>query len=161
MQGLSVNVERRWQSRRILVLRVEICLDITMELPDENAVVLTRSNKHSIVKRVENSFDDGCDLSNESLIEKGNVRLGIIVPNFKKVVLTSCEHVSAIFTQISCCDCARVNRIQLAQVDAFEASQTVNSYSLVFGDHDNLSTIFGKLVASNNLSDLYLVDEHN
>lgn len=69
-----------------------------MELPDENSVVLTRRDQHAIVQRVEHAFHHGSDLTDKGLIEEGNVRLRIVVPNLDQVVLAAGEHKSAIFT---------------------------------------------------------------
>lgn len=77
---------------------MEIRLNISMELPNENSVVLRSSDKHSIVERVEHAFDYWRDLADESLVEEGDVGLGVIVPHFQEVVLAASKHETAVFT---------------------------------------------------------------
>ena len=142
-------------------MRVEVRLHISMELPNQNSIVLRSSYKHSVVERVEHAFHDGGDLADKRLVEERDVRLSVVVPHFQQVVLAARKHETAVFTQIGGGNSAGVHSVQFAQVNAFETGKTVHSDTLVFCDHNNFSAIFGKLVASNDLSNRNLVNQND
>lgn len=95
MQRISVHLVARGLVF-LLNLGVEIGVDVSIELPNVDSIVLCCGNHHSIVQRVEHSAHYRVSVTNKGLEEVRNCFLGIVVPHFEQVVLTSCEHIAAI-----------------------------------------------------------------
>ena len=67
-----------------------------MEFPNVDAVVFCRRDDHTVVQGVEHCAHNWVCMTNKCLKEVRHCLLGIVVPHFKQVVLTSGEHVAAI-----------------------------------------------------------------
>lgn len=137
--------------------RVEVGVDIAMELPDVDAVILGRRDNHAVIERIEHGFHQWVRVSNECLEEVGHSLLCIIVPHLQEVVLTTSEHVTSVLREVSASDCSFVDRVKFTKVGTVESGQTVDSDSLVLGHDDNFSVVLRELEASDDAANLNLV----
>jgi hypothetical protein len=71
-----------------------VLLDVAVEVPDEDAVVLTDSDDLAVVVRVEDDIIDLIGVSNEALEIAGVVLLSFVVPDLDHAVLSSGKEVA-------------------------------------------------------------------
>ena len=67
-----------------------------MELPNVDSIVLGSRDDHTVVERVEHCAHYRVCVANESLEEVRHRLLGIVVPHFKEIILTTCKHIASI-----------------------------------------------------------------
>ena len=124
MEGISVDhLGHGLLCSLFLILLEIVVLDISMELPDVYAIVLSCSDDHTVIIWVEESLQDWESVPNESLVEGRDVLLSIIVPHLDKVIFSSSEHEASVLTEVSACDGSSMNRAQLSQVNTLKAGQ--------------------------------------
>lgn len=93
---LHVLSSKRWN----LVL----CLDFSVEIPDEDTISLTNTNDLIVVSWIENDGAQRISVSDKALEEEWHCLLSLIIPNFKHVVLTTSKHIARVQTDVNTCD---------------------------------------------------------
>ena len=71
-------------------------VDISMELPNVDSIVLGSRDDHTVVKRVEHCAHYRVSMTDKSLEEVRHRLLGIIVPHFEEIILTTCKHIASV-----------------------------------------------------------------
>ena len=132
-------------------------MDISVELPDINSIILTGRDHHSVIGWVEHSLHDGVSVTNESLEVVWYWFLSIIIPYLDEVIISTGEHESTIKGKICRGDCTFVDWLKLTDKGCFEGVKTVDSDALIFGDDDQLSIILSELETTNDVADVDLV----
>lgn len=96
-----VTVHLHGESGHVLLLffielREEVRLGVSVELPDENAIVFTSTEDHVVVKRVKHSTEDRVGVTDEGLEVSWCCCLGFKIPDLEKVVVTTSQHEASI-----------------------------------------------------------------
>lgn len=73
-----------------------LCLDFTVEIPDEDAVSLADTDDLVVVSGVEDDGAQGICVSDEALEEEWHGLLSLVIPDLEHVIFTTGEHVVGI-----------------------------------------------------------------
>lgn len=122
-----------------------IILDITVEVPNEDAISLTNGDYLAIVSWVEDDGAERVSVADEALEVIRNGLLSFIVPDLDHVVFSASKHISGVDRDVKSRDGSSMAVGNLSHEDSFVLDQAVESNLAIFSDHKQVSVVIGEL----------------
>jgi len=126
-------------------LWVEVGLSIPVEVPDVDSILTANWEYLLIVKRIENCSFYGVSVADVRFEKVGCRFLSLVVPDFEHAVISTCEQVPTVLSDVSREDSASVHSSNLADENTFEFTKSKEFDPLVFRHDDHLLSIVWKL----------------
>ena len=98
----------------------EVIFDISVELPNIDAVTLTATNDLRIVSWVEDDAVDWISMADEALEIVWNGFLSFIVPNFDHAILSCSEEIARVTGDIDAVDATSMDIGNFSEEDSLE-----------------------------------------